>query len=154
MLSVNPDERPTASKVQEYLLKYLTNDSGLGAAEGVPSRIHCDPLVKNINEWNFGFDDLRLQSQRAAADACEAVAPSATEARSIPLGNGGVCVAITKKDQVNKPALEHDRVSLATKTSRSSDGKSKGSGSRGAGVKPKPKAQAWKAPVYAEFSFG
>lgn len=149
MISANPDDRPTASYVQERLYTILTENSGLGATDdGAPSRIHCDDYLAKQNEWNFGFDELRLQSQRAAAEACAAVSPSATEFRSISLGNGGVIYGIEKKDSVytSPPNREGDRMSIATKTS--SEGKSKGSGSVNGG-KAKPKAKAWQAPVYA-----
>jgi serine/threonine protein kinase len=151
MLNANPDERPSALAIQERLFAILTENSGLGASAGTDSRIHCDLHLKKTNEWNFGFDELRLQSQRAAAEACAAVSPSATEIRSIPLGNGGVIYGIEKKEAACKPptSREADRMSIATKTSRSSEGKSKGSGSLSAGGKAKPKAKAWQAPVYA-----
>jgi hypothetical protein len=79
------------------------------------------------------------------------VSPSATEIRIIPLGNGGVIYGIEKKETVYQPppSREGDRMSIATKTSHSSEGKSKGSGSLSAGGKAKPKAKAWQAPVYA-----
>lgn len=159
MLSPHPEDRPSALTVQERLFAILSENSGLGAEASDPSssKIHCDAQLRKANEWNFGFDELRLQSQRAAAEACAAVAPSSTETRSIPLGNGGVIYGIEKKEslplyQVQSPSSrDGDRMSIATKTSRSSEGKSKGSGSLavGGGSKAKPKAKAWQAPVYA-----
>jgi serine/threonine protein kinase len=152
MIGSNPEDRPTAAQVQERLYKLLTENSGLGAPEGGQSRMHCEPHVTKQNEWNFGFDELRLQSQRAAAEACAAVSPTGTEIRSIPLGNGGVIYGIEKKETVYQPPIsrEGDRMSIATKTSRgSSEGKSKGSGSVNGTTRVKPKAKAWQAPVYA-----
>jgi len=158
MISSNPEDRPTASHIQERVYRILIENSGMGAPEeGGQSRVHCDPHLSKENEWNFGFDELRLQSQRAAAEACAAVSPASTEIRSIPLGNGGVIYGIEKKEVVyqSAPSREGDRMSIATKTSRgSSESKSKGNGSLNGATKVKPKAKAWQAPVYAELSFG
>ncbi|EHL01314.1 hypothetical protein M7I_2645 [Glarea lozoyensis 74030] len=41
-------------------------------------RIHCETRENKATEWNFGFDELRLASQRAAAAACASVAPVST----------------------------------------------------------------------------
>lgn len=154
MLKLNPMERPTAKAVQERLYTILTENSGLGATEdgSVLSKIHCESRLNSTAQFHFGFDDLRLASQRAAAEACAAVSPSATEIRSLALGNGGVIYGIEKKEVVyEKPkSRDADHISIATKTSKSSEGKSKGSGNGGMnGAKPKPKAKAWQAPVYA-----
>ena len=128
----------------------LTEHCGLGTSKGVPSKIHCDAHKVRDNEWNFGFDELRLASQRAAAEACAAVAPQLTEICTLPLGNGGVIMGIEKKVTVyGGTAKEEDGKSVGTK---SSEGKgSKGSGCYGPEKKgqPKPKAKAWQAPVYA-----
>jgi serine/threonine protein kinase len=154
MLKANPDERPTASFVQERLHAVLTNQSGLGApAEGGESRIHCEARApESTQDWNFGFDQLRLASQRAAAEACASVNPSGTVLREMALGNGGVIYGIEKKDPPVSPRGEGDRMSMMTRTSKSSEGKSGSGGSLrvdGKGVKVKPKARPHKAPVYA-----
>ncbi len=48
------------------------------------------------------------------------------------------------------PTKDGDRMSIATRTSKSSEGKSKSGGGslNGAMYKIKPKARAWDAPVY------
>lgn len=156
MLSVHPEDRPTASEVQERLYKILSNYSGLGAAgEGLESRLHCDSRRVKVEDWNFGFEELRLQSQRAAAEACAAVALSNTEVRTIPLGNGGVIYGVARRDTTStiipqSPGRGGDEASFVTRTSSGSAGKSRASGSvNGGGMKVKPKAKAWQAPVYA-----
>jgi serine/threonine protein kinase len=151
MLNPNPDERPSASFVAERLCTILIEKCGLGTSEGVPSRIHCDARSSNPEEWNFGFDQLRLASQRAAAEACASVNPAGTEMRTMALGNGGVIYGIEKKEPPMSPkGTEGDRMSMMTKTSRSSEGRSRtGSVSLVGPGKVKPKARAHKAPIYA-----
>lgn len=160
MVSSNPDERPTAAYVQERMFLILTQNCGIGQGQGVKDggrgRVHCETR-KEDNEWNFGFEDLRLASQRAAAEACASVAPVSPDSEKImSLGNGGVIYGIERKESfpVTGPTTSHgndgDRLSINTKTSKSSEGKSKtGSGSLSSGGKVKPKAKAWQAPVYA-----
>jgi len=158
MLSQNPADRPTASHVQERLYAVLNEYCSIGANdEGLLSRIHCEPSQVKDSEWDFGFDEARLASQRAAAEACAAVAPQLTEVRPLGLGNGGVIYGIERRDSTMIP-IECDGNSIVTKSSQSSEGKSKASRRQSienrAKPKPKAKAKAWQAPVYAEFTFG
>ncbi|KAG0652477.1 Spindle assembly checkpoint kinase [Hyphodiscus hymeniophilus] len=159
MLSPNPEERPTAQMVQERLYTILSEHSGLGAPlAGCTGKIHCELRAIDAvsgGDFNFGFDQM-LASQRAAAEACANVNPTATALTQLSLGNGGTIYGIEK---VESPAVyerrEGDRASISTGKSRSSEGKmsrlgsGSGSGSAGSGAKPKPKAKAWQAPVYA-----
>jgi serine/threonine protein kinase len=162
MLATNPEDRPTAQAVHERLFTIISEYSGLGTSmEGGTSRIHCqsrplDPM-NNPADLNVGFDQLRLASQRAAAEACANVNPTATALRQLSLGNGGTIYGIQK---VETPVVlkrkDYDRFSISTGKSRCSEGKESrlgsGSGSAisgGAKPKPKPKVKAWQAPVYA-----
>jgi hypothetical protein len=165
MLSVNPDDRPTAQEVQERLYAILSEYSGLGQKEGphdgMRERIHCETREIRADEWDFGFDELRLASQRAAAAACASVAPVSTLIGNISSGRTVIYpeAGVEKLREIvqspisplstrSKNEREGDRASVHTKTSRSSEGKSKVGSSNGLGkVKPKPKA--WQAPVYA-----
>jgi serine/threonine protein kinase len=158
MLSLHPEDRPTAQTVQERLYTILSEHSGLGPpAEGGRGRIHCETRTVDAGtDFNFGFDQLRLASQRAAAEACANVNPTATALTQLSLGNGGTIYGIEKVETpVSRGnAKEGDRMSVSTGKSRSSEGKMSrvGSGSGSAvngGGKPKPKAKAWQAPVYA-----
>jgi serine/threonine protein kinase len=150
MISSDSDSRPNATQVQERLYIIMIEHCGLGAGNAAPSKIHCDAHKVRDNEWNFGFDELRLASQRAAAEACAAVAPQSTETRTLPLGNGGVIYGIERKDSMYEGNAMGG--SVATK---SSDGKSSNKGNGGGtygkekGGQLKPKAKAWQAPVYA-----
>lgn len=99
MLSPYPDDRPTASHVQRRLHTILTHNCGLGAgSEGQASAIHCESRCPGFGELATDLDQLRLESQRAAAAACASVNPLATEMRIMALGNGGMICGIEKKD--------------------------------------------------------
>jgi len=156
MLSPHPEDRPSAPAVRERLYTILAEHSGLGPpAEGVRGRIHCEarPLDAET-DFDFGFDQLRLASQRAAAEACANVNPTATALTQLSLGNGGTIYGVEKVETPVFRGKEGDRMSVSTGKSRSSEGKMSrvGSGSGSAvsgGGKPKPKAKAWQAPVYA-----
>ncbi|RAL67954.1 hypothetical protein DID88_008678 [Monilinia fructigena] len=162
MLSPDPNERPTATQVQDRTYAILTDNCGLkdnntGDSFLERGEIHCETRITE-DQWNFGFDQLRLASQRAAAEACASVAGDTMG--NLPLGNGGVIHGVERVATVVNNGIplssiggrEGDRVSINTKTSsgKSSDGQGKGAGEG----KPKPKAKAWQAPVYAELSFG
>jgi serine/threonine protein kinase len=175
MMAADPDERPNARYVQGRLRTIFTEFCGLGnqgttpAGEIIPSRdrIHCGAHRTDENEW-VGFEELRIASQQALAEACASVNPSAT------LGlNSGVVYGIERTSMASQSmssgysgssgiggvtmgrsrSQEGDGMSVMTKSSKSSEGKSEsGSGSLGGSVgqgKPKPKAKAWQAPVYA-----
>lgn len=156
MLSTDPNERPTATEVQERIYAILTENCGLkeNSGDSISERgeIHCETRITE-DQWNFGFDQLRLASQRAAAEACASVAGDTMG--NLPLGNGGVIHGVERVATVINNGVplssiggkEGDRVSINTKTSsgKSSDGKGKSAGEG----KPKPKAKAWQAPVYA-----
>ena len=161
MLSLHPEDRPTAQAVQERLYTILSEHSRLGApVEGGLSKIHCEARALDSGpEFNFGFDQM-LASQRAAAEACANVNPTATALTQLSLGNGGTIYGIEKVETsvFRGGAKDGDRMSVSTGKSRSSEGKMSrvGSGSASAsasavsgGGKPKPKAKAWQAPVYA-----
>lgn len=173
MLSLNPHDRPTASSVQERIYTILTQHCGLGAmGGGESSTIHCESRLREVEQWPLpGFEQLRLESQRAAAAACARVNPLVTEARTMSLGNGGTIHGIEKKEIPMSPTsptspVSHNgfaldrRMSVMTKaTSRSSGGKSSSgsktrSGSCGMNgpYKVKPKARAHEAPVYPSSS--
>ncbi|PQE10050.1 kinase domain-containing protein [Rutstroemia sp. NJR-2017a BVV2] len=152
MLSTVPDERPSASEVQTRLYSILTENCGLSGDSG---DIHCETRVTEA-QWNFGFDQLRLASQRAAAEACASVAGDTV--RNIPTGNGGVIYGVERIATVVNNGVplssmigrDGDRISINTKTSsgKSSEGNVNGKG-KGAKPEPKLKAKAWQAPVYA-----
>lgn len=155
MLADDPAERPGAREVREEVGRVLESVCGIENA-----KIHCgSERVAKANEWNFGFDELRLQSQRAAAEACAAVAPGRTEVKSMSLGNGGVVWGVERREMGSLSGAAGDRDdgdggSVVTRKSGSSEGRSKGSGGLGGQGKVKAKAKAWQAPVYAgEFGF-
>jgi serine/threonine protein kinase len=160
MLSAHPEDRPSAQDVQERLHTILTKHSGLGPPpEGGTGHIHCEARsVEASSDFNFGFDELRLASQRAAAEACANVNPTATTLTQMSLGNGGTIYGIEKVETTfSAKGRDNDRMSVSTGKSRSSEGKiskiGSGTGSAvSAGGKPKPKAKAWQAPVYAGMS--
>jgi serine/threonine protein kinase len=168
MLSVNPDDRPTAHEVQERLYAILSEYSGMGQPKVGPpdenrGRIHCETRETKASEWNFGFDELRLASQRAAAAACASVAPVSTLIGNISSNTTviypglGIETLIAERGAVRSPPIaaprgrnekDVDKSSIHTKNSRSSEGRSRaGSGNEGKKIKPKPKQ--WQAPVYA-----
>ncbi|APA09993.1 hypothetical protein sscle_05g047630 [Sclerotinia sclerotiorum 1980 UF-70] len=161
MLSPEPNDRPSASEIQERIYAILTENCGLrdnpGGNNSERGEIHCGTRITE-DQWNFGFDQLRLASQRAAAEACASVAGDTMA--NLPLGNGGVIYGVERVATVvnngiplsSMGAREGDRVSINTKTSsgKSSEGKGKAAGQE----KARPKAKAWQAPVYAELSFG
>jgi serine/threonine protein kinase len=168
MINVHPEERPSAGHVQERMYTILSDFCGLGQGNRSSSdgskagRIHCETRNKDQNEWDFGFDELRLASQRAAAEACASVNPTTSEVK--PLGwNGGVIYGVERNSvsvsvggySGGSGGKDGDRMSIATKTSRSSEGKSASKAGSGGGGGPsgqgkvKPKAKAWQAPVYA-----
>ncbi|KAH7397687.1 hypothetical protein BKA64DRAFT_44653 [Cadophora sp. MPI-SDFR-AT-0126] len=180
MLNPIPDERPTAYDVQEKIYCILIEFCGLGPSPESRGRIHCTIREEENNDWNFGFDQLRLASQRAAAEACASVNPALTNGgTSGPVNCGlertpsvvssvawgpGPSSPTTPVSPLRETASARDgdimSVSSGNKsvTGRSSEGKSRsGSGSQGSAIqngKPKPKVKAWQAPVYAEMSFG
>jgi hypothetical protein len=147
------------------LYNILNEQCELGQNGQQMSRIHCETRNVESNEWNFGFDQLRLASQRAAAEACASVNPVTANGGTLGL-NGGVIYGIertqsmvsnawpappTSLSKERLPTRDGDRVSIS-KSSRSSEGKSRqrsNSLSSGAPGKAKPKAKAWQAPVYA-----
>lgn len=180
MMTPNPEERPTAVDVQGRIWDILTNSCGLGPSSKSCGRVHCQAhATEEPEDWDFGFDELRLASQRAAAEACASVNAVLTPAAS----NGGtansngsgsdsveraasVVSSLPWSTSPNSPIIssfprrgsavtkDGDRMSISSgNKSRSSEGKSRsGSGSLGSGVlggKSKPKAKAWQAPVYA-----
>jgi serine/threonine protein kinase len=168
MLSVNPDDRPTAQEVQERLYAILSEYSGMGQPKAGPpdenrGRIHCETRKTKVSEWNFGFDELRLASQRAAAAACASVAPVSTLIGNISSNTTviypglGIETLLSERRVLQSPPIstprgrvdkDVDRDSIHTKNSRSSEGRSRaGSSNEGKKVKPKPKQ--WQAPVYA-----
>jgi len=161
MVSQNPEERPGAREVQERMHSILTETCSLGPAEGeIKGKIHCAARKEESNEWNFGFDELRLASQRAAAEACASVNPIGTNEKTLGV-NGGVIYGVERVPSLStvpSKDLGADRTSMSSGSrSRSSEGKSRaGSGSLSAlpGGKPKPKVKPWQAPVYAAVSFG
>ncbi|KAE8440584.1 hypothetical protein EG329_007222 [Mollisiaceae sp. DMI_Dod_QoI] len=172
MMKADPEERPLATEVENILYDVLNEQCGLGLTSEQSSRIHCETRNVEPSEWNFGFDQLRLASQRAAAEACASVNPVTANGGTIGL-NSGVIYGIertqslvssswptspTSPGRESLPPRDGDRRSISTSKSRSSDGKSRqGSTSLSSGSphgKPKPKAKAWQAPVYAEMSWG
>ncbi|KUJ15273.1 kinase-like protein [Mollisia scopiformis] len=172
MMKADPEERPLATEVEDILYNIMNEQCGLGQTSDKSSSIHCENRNVETNEWNFGFDQLRLASQRAAAEACASVNPVTANGGTLGL-NGGVIYGIERTQSVMsnawptsptsptspvKERLPTRDGSIATSKSRSSEGKSRqGSTSQGSGNthgKTKPKAKAWQAPVYAEMSWG
>ncbi|KAM3065889.1 hypothetical protein ACMFMG_009885 [Clarireedia jacksonii] len=162
MLSADPNERPSASEVQTRLYSILTENCGLGGDGPGTTRgvVHCETRITE-EQWNFDFDQLRLASQRAAAEACASVAGDTMQ--NIPMGNGGVMYGVERVATVVNNGIplssiigrDDDRISVNTKVSsgKSSEGNLNGKG-KGTNSEPKLKAKAWQAPVYAELSFG
>ena len=167
MINPNPEERPCAKEVQESMHNILSQICGLWSgpleAGDVKPRIHCEPRKTDQNEWNFGFDQLRLASQRAAAEACASVNPVTANGGTLGL-TGGVIYGVERVQSLSASSAAYtllkeksktfpvgdDRASIATSKSRSSEGKSRsGSGTSTPHGKVKPKAKAWQAPVYA-----
>lgn len=168
MISPNPEERPSAREVQEKMHNILSQICGLNVGQSedgeLKPRIHCEPGRTDQNEWNVGFDQLRLASQRAAAEACASVNPVTANGGTLGL-TGGVIYGVERvqslsvasstsytvsKEKSRSFPVGDDRASIATSKSRSSEGKSRpGSGSNTPHGKVKPKAKAWQAPVYA-----
>ncbi|KAG9249132.1 kinase-like domain-containing protein [Calycina marina] len=149
MLNANPSERPSAEHTQQRLYTILNDHCGIGAdPEGLGSGIHCEtPKVKD-SEWNFGFEELRLASQRAAAEACAAVAVQHPEPRPMPQVNGGVVVGVDRGERRMPPIAQARSVeAYADAVPRSSH--SSGEGRVRATGRPKPKAKPWQAPVYS-----
>lgn len=176
MLAPNPDERPTAKHVHDRLRTILTEFCGLGnqgtSPEGEPiaskGDLHCDARRVEETEVQVDFEELRIASQRAAAEACASVNPFSTEVRTIGL-NGGIVYGIERSSTTSQSVFSgdsggsaamgsivrgQDGVSFVTKSSSSSnDSRPKYSSSgfssnRGQG-KLKPKAKVWQAPAYA-----
>lgn len=176
MLNPNPAERPTASSVQERIYTILTEHCGLGVVgERQASTIHCESRMPE-GEWTQspGLDQLRLESQRAAAAACARVNPLITEMKAMALGNGGVIYGVEKIEASVSPTSptsptspaspaslkrsDGDRMSVMTKTTSRSSGKSSGTKTRSGSptingpFMAKPKVRAHEAPVYASLS--
>lgn len=165
MIKAEPEERPLATEVEDILYNILNEQCGLGQTAEKASGIHCETrIVEESNEWNFGFDQLRLASQRAAAEACASVnSMSPVTANGGTLGlNGGVIYGIERTQSIisnawptspTSPGKERLPTRDGDSRSRSSGGKSRqGSISQGSGTphgKAKPKPKAWQAPVYA-----
>lgn len=168
MLRSDPDDRPSATEIQERLYNIIDEQCGLGHTTtedgGISSKIHCESQEVQDNAFNFGFEQLRLQSQEAAAAACASV--NSTTGAVGTLGyNGQVIYGVERTQSVvsgfgagfggmlkRDRSKDQDRMSIATKTSSGSGGKSK-SGSantnNSGNVKIKPKVKAWQAPVYS-----
>ncbi|RDW68382.1 hypothetical protein BP5796_09039 [Coleophoma crateriformis] len=155
MLSVDPAGRPTAAEVSEQLRTILTTGCGLEAR-----KIHCMERKIDANQWNFGFEELRLASQRAAAEACAIAAATDVPvmASTPPVITPGVSPYDTFAFQ--SPIYQLDSKlsrngSLVTQGTRpTSRGGTEGNNSSRSSsgketVKAKPKAKAWRAPVYA-----
>ncbi|KAJ5035490.1 uncharacterized protein L3040_007957 [Drepanopeziza brunnea f. sp. 'multigermtubi'] len=180
MMNPNPEERPSACDVEERVHHILVEFCGLGATQESRGRIHCLPRKAEEKEWNFGFDQLRLASQRAAAEACASVNPVTANGGTIGL-TGAVAYSLARTASVvssvawgpgpsfptqpmspTRPRMisrDADSMSVSSgNKSRSSESKSRsGSASLGSSMpngKPKPKVKAWQAPVYAEINFG
>ncbi|KAH8596865.1 kinase-like domain-containing protein [Bisporella sp. PMI_857] len=157
MINPIPSERPTAAYVQERIYTVLNDYCGIGAdAVFLNSHIHCESRKVREAEYNFGFQEMRLASQRAAAEACAAVAamPYDPDPKPMGLGDGSVIYGIEREDSITEASqvvAECDENSIITRSSRSSEGKSKDSGGNRklSQVKAKPKAKPWQAPVYA-----
>jgi serine/threonine protein kinase len=169
MISPNPEERPSAKEVQEKIHNILSQICGLGGVQTedgdvkLGGRIHCEARKIQSNEWDFGFDQLRLASQRAAAEACASVNPVTANGGTLGL-TGGVIYGVERVQSLSVSSAgytmsrdtsktgEGDRASITTSKSRSSEGKSRSGSGSGTGTphgKVKPKAKAWQAPVYA-----
>lgn len=166
MLNPDPEKRPSAHEVEEKVYFILVKHAGLGPTSASRGLLHCVRREAKGNEWIFGIDQLRLASQRAAAEACASVNVKPVTANGGMIGlTGAVAYSLQRANSVvpSAPAppvrertqpKEVDLVSVSSgRKSRSSEGKSRsGSGSLGSGKssgKPKPKAKAWQAPVYA-----
>jgi hypothetical protein len=152
MVNQNPDERPNAREVQERMYSILSETCSLGPAEGeIKGKIHCATRKEESKEWNFGFDELRLASQRAAAEACASVNPIGTNEKTLGL-NGGVIYGVERVPSLATVPSKDPGGDRTSMSSRSSEGKSRsGSGSLSAlpREKVKPKVKPWQAPVYA-----
>lgn len=153
MLSLEPTDRPNAQDVMERLENILTTYSGVA-----PEKMHCMEKKTDEDQWDFGFDQLRLASQKAAADACAITAATGVPVISStppvitnglnPYEVGGM--RSPRFGSTSTGGSGEDQMSIATKTSGGSgtDGKSRSSSGKD-GAKAKTKAKAWQAPVYA-----
>ncbi|CAL3963391.1 unnamed protein product [Diplocarpon coronariae] len=175
MMSANPAKRPSAQDVQENVYCILVEYCGLGPSADSPGKIHCTVRETEENEWNFGFDQLRLASQRAAAEACASVNPVMAN-RCTTGATGAVAYSLERATSVvssvawgpgpssptipmspgfvRVPTRDEDIMSVSSgNKSRSSEGKSRSRGtSLRSGMqsgKAKAKSKAWQAPVYA-----
>lgn len=171
MLSLNPEARPDAKEVQERMYVILNEKCGLGpllspgSREEARGRIHCESRKTEESVADFGYDQARLASQRAAAEACANVKAGAMGSLGV---NGGVIKGVVYERPSRMASIYPERirermqrrsgegggdgVSVVTKTSRSSGKRASVEGSQqGTTVvgKLKPKAKAWQAPVYA-----
>ncbi|KAL2069828.1 hypothetical protein VTL71DRAFT_14507 [Oculimacula yallundae] len=182
MMNPIPDERPSAHDVQEKIYCILIEFCGIGPSATSRGRIHCTMRESEDNDWNFGFDQLRLASQRAAAEACANVLPVLTTGSnpgaadfalertssivsSVAWGPGpGSLTPPMSPLKDRAPTRDGDVMSISSgnksATGRSSEGKSRSgstiwsSGMQNGKPKPKRQAKAWQAPVYAEMTFG
>ncbi|CZT52639.1 uncharacterized protein RSE6_13991 [Rhynchosporium secalis] len=177
MMNPVPDERPGAHDVQEKIYCILIEFCGIGPSSTSRGKIHCTMRESEDNDWDFGFDQLRLASQRAAAEACanflpvsaignrQGVGDSERErmsslVSSVAWGPGpGSPTPPMSPLRDRAPTRDGDVMSVSSGnksvTGRSLEGKSRsGSASLGSGtqigkMKPKRKAKAWQAPIYA-----
>jgi len=74
MLSLDPDERPAAKQVQERMYVILTDYCGMGKDGDSKGLLHCSEDTTRTAEMSLKFNELRIASQRAAAEACARVA--------------------------------------------------------------------------------
>lgn len=82
MMSLDPEERPTAKQVEERMYIILTDFCGMAKDENGKELLHCTQYAEEVEEVVLNFNELRLASQRAAAEACARVATT-----SAPLVN-------------------------------------------------------------------
>ncbi|KAH8819976.1 kinase-like domain-containing protein [Xylogone sp. PMI_703] len=73
MLSPDPAVRPAANEVKDRLYVILTNYCGMGKDGDSKVSIHCEQQT-DVEQTTLSFNELRLASQRAAAEACARVA--------------------------------------------------------------------------------
>ncbi|RFU34412.1 hypothetical protein B7463_g1900, partial [Scytalidium lignicola] len=74
MLSLDPLDRPTAKEVEDRLYVILTDYCGMDKDGNSEVSLHCSHNMTSVKQVSLSFDQLRLASQKAAAEACARVA--------------------------------------------------------------------------------
>ncbi|KAL3428163.1 protein kinase [Phlyctema vagabunda] len=162
MLDPVPTQRPSATEVCERLKISLLTTSGIPVED-----LHCLGHRAEQLDAGLGFDQLRLASQKSAAEACALSAATGMpvigstppvmtndmiyEQTGVRRSRNQSEYQMTRANDGARSS-EHDRRSTSNKSSSNKDNRSTTSGRdnrKSRGSKP-----AWQAPTYADFTFG